>query len=331
MEQKISTKGLAESAFMAGIIAIINIVTPFIPFLDVIGLIVLPIIVALVHYRNGIKYSIGTIVVSVVIVAILFNPISAIISGVSYGIVGIVLGYCLKSNKKKYNMLMALIIAYILSMIVQVWLTSELVSNISIVQFMNNELNTYANGFKEYIAQTKEIYSNMGMSGADLQILDQISSIFTAEVLAILIPAVIFMAGFIQAYATILFAQIIFRKLKYTEIKFLRFSEFYISNLVGAALIAIISIGGIIGGRGIAWGLFLYNSALLLMIIVLSVNGAATTDYFLRKKVGMSRGLRIFLLALLFMIGSPIIFGIIGFVEMMLDFRKLDPYRIRKA
>ena len=331
MEQKISTKSLAEAAFMAGIIAIINIATLYIPFLDVIGLIVLPIIVAIVYYRNGIKYSIGNIVVSAIIVAISINPVSAIISGVSYGIVGITLGYCLKSNKNKYNTLVLLIIAYIISMIVQVWLTSKLISNISIVQFMNNELNTYADGLKEYIAQTKTVYSSMGMGSAQLQILDQISSIFTVEILSMFIPAAIFIVGFIQAYATKLFAQIIFKKLKYTEVKFLRFSEFYISNLVGATLIAIISIGGIIGGRGIKWGLFLYNSTLLLTIIILSVNGVATTDYFLRNKIGMSNGVRIFLLALLFMIGSPIIFGIIGFIEMMLDFRKLDPYRIRKA
>ena len=45
----------------------------------------------------------------------------------------------------------------------------------------------------------------------------------------------------------------------------------------------------------------------------------------------MPKGMRILLLVLLFMVGSSIIFGIIGFVEMMLDFRKLDPYRIRKA
>lgn len=331
MEQKISTKSLAKAAFMAGIIAIINIVTLYIPFLDVIGLIVLPIIVAIVYYRNGIKYSIGSIVVSAIIVAISINLVSAIISGVSYGIVGITLGYCLKSNKNKYNTLVLLIIAYIISMIVQVWLTSKLISNISIVQFMNNELNTYADGLKEYIAQTKTVYSSMGMGSAQLQILDQISSIFTVEILSMFIPAAIFIVGFIQAYATKLFAQIIFKKLKYTEVKFLRFSEFYMSNLVGATLIAIISIGGIIGGRGIKWGLFLYNSTLLLTIIILSVNGVATTDYFLRNKIGMSNGARIFLLALLFMIGSPIIFGIIGFIEMMLDFRKLDPYRIRKA
>lgn len=331
MEQKISTKGLTEAALMAALISIINIAASIIPFLYVIGIIVLPIIVALIYYRNGIKYSIGAIVVSTIIISMLLNPILAIISGIYYWIVGTVLGYCLKNGKKTYNTLIALIIACIISMIVEVWLTSMLVSNISIFQFINNELKTYIDMFNEYINQTKDIYISKGISGAQLQILDQISSTFTVELLVMFIPTTIFITGFIKAYATILFTQVIFRIFKYTEIKSLRFSEFYISNLVGAALIAIISIGAIIGSKGVTWGLFLYNSTMMLTIIVLSINGIAATDYFLIKKIGMPKGTRILLLVLLFMIGSPIIFGIIGFIEMMLDFRKLDPYRIRKA
>jgi uncharacterized protein YybS (DUF2232 family) len=331
MEQKISTKSLVESALMAGIITIINIATLYIPFLYTIGLIVLPIIVALIYYRNGMKYSVGAIVVSTIIVAMLLNPILAITSGISYGIVGTVLGYCLKNEKKTYNTLVVLIIACILSIIVQVWLTSILVSNTSIFQFIKNELKTYIDMFNQYINETKELYSSIGISGTQIQILDQISSIFTVEFLAMLLPATIFIGGFIQAYTTILFTQLIFRKLKYKGIESLMFSEFYISNLVGAALIAIISICGIIGSKGVTWGMFLYNAIMLITIIILSINGAAVTDYFLRKKVGMPKVARIFLLAILFMIGAPIIFSIIGFVEMMLDFRKLDPHRIRKA
>lgn len=331
MEQKINTKGLVESSLMAGIITVISIIASYTLFIYTIGLILLPILVALIYYRNGIKCSIGSVLVSTIIVAMFLNPILAITSGISYGIVGIVLGYCLKNEKKTYNTLIALIIACIISMIVEVWLTSRLVSNISIFQFVNNELKTYIDMFNEYINQTKEFYSSVGISGVQLAILDQISSAFTVELLAILLPTTIFISGFIQAYSTILFTQLIFKKLKYKEVKSLRFSEFYISNLVGAALIAIISICAIVGRRGVTWGAFLYNAMLMLITMILAVNGAAVTDYFLRKKVGMSKGIRILLLVILFMLGSPRVLGIIGFVEMMLDFRKLDPYRIRKA
>ncbi len=185
--------------------------------------------------------------------------------------------------------------------------------------------------FKAYITQTKEIYSNMGMNATQLQMFEQIESIFTVELLAMLIPTVLFIASFIQAYSTILFTHLIFRKLKYKEIKYLRFSEFYVSNLVGAALIAVISICAIVGSRGITGSLFLYNAILMLTIMILAVNGAAVTDYYFRKKLGMPKAMRILLVILLFIIGSSKILGIVGFVEMMLDFRKLDPYRIRKA
>ncbi len=331
MEQKINTKNLIETALMAGIITIISISASYILLFYIIGLILLPILVALIYYRNGIKYSIGAVLISTILVATFLNPILAIISGMSYGIIGVVLGYCLKNQKKTYNILIALIIACIISMLVEVWLTSRLVSNIGVIQFINDKLNTYMHEFKVYITQTKEIYSNMGMNATQLQMFEQIESIFTVELLAMLIPTVLFIASFIQAYSTILFTHLIFRKLKCKEIKYLRFSEFYVSNLVGAALIAIISICAIVGSRGITGSLFLYNAILMLTIMILAVNGAAVTDYYFRKKLGMPKAMRILLVILLFIIGSSKILGIVGFVEMMLDFRKLDPYRIRKA
>ncbi len=319
MEQKINTKSLVEAALVAGIITIISISASYILLFYIIGLILLPILVALIYYRNGMKYSIGAALISTILVAIFLNPILAITSGMSYGIIGVVLGYCLKNQKKPYNILIALIIACIISMLVEVWLTSRLVSN------------TYIHEFKAYITQTKEIYSNMGMNATQLQMFEHIESIFTVELLAMLIPTVLFIASFIQGYTTILFTHLVFRKLKYKEIKYLRFSEFYVSNLVGATLIAIISICAIVGSRGITGGLFLYNAILMLTIMILAVNGAAVTDYYFRKKLGMPKAMRILLVVLLFIIGSSKILGIVGFVEMMLDFRKLDPYRIRKA
>ncbi len=331
MEQKINTKNLIEAALMTGIITIISISASYILLFYIIGLILLPILVALIYYRNGIKYSIGAVLISTILVATFLNPILAIISGMSYGIIGVVLGYCLKNQKKTYNILIALIIACIISMLVEVWLTSRLVSNIGVIQFINDKLNTYMHEFKVYITQTKEIYSNMGMNATQLQMFEQIESIFTVELLAMLIPTVLFIASFIQAYSTILFTHLIFRKLKCKEIKYLRFSEFYVSNLVGAALIAVISICAIVGSRGITGSLFLYNAILMLTIMILAVNGAAVTDYYFRKKLGMPKAMRILLVILLFIIGSSKILGIVGFVEMMLDFRKLDPYRIRKA
>ncbi|WP_346867543.1 DUF2232 domain-containing protein [Clostridium sp. UBA1353] len=331
MEQKINTKNLIEAALMTGIITIISISASYILLFYIIGLILLPILVALIYYRNGIKYSIGAVLISTILVATFLNPILAIISGMSYGIIGVVLGYCLKNQKKTYNILIALIIACIIAMLVEVWLTSRLVSNIGVIQFINDKLNTYMHEFKVYITQTKEIYSNMGMNATQLQMFEQIESIFTVELLAMLIPTVLFIASFIQAYSTILFTHLIFRKLKYKEVKYLRFSEFYVSNLVGAALIAIISICAIVGSRGITGSLFLYNAILMLTIMILAVNGAAVTDYYFRKKLGMPKAMRILLVILLFIIGSSKILGIVGFVEMMLDFRKLDPYRIRKA
>jgi len=331
MEQKINTRGLIESALMAGIITIILIATLYLPLMYIVGIVVLPIPVAVMYYRHEFKYVAGCIVVSILITSMFSGPIIAISSSISYSLVGGTIGYCIKNKKKPYKTLVLVILACILSFIGKAWLIARLMSNTSLFGFIKEQLAMYSETMKVALESSKSLYSSMGVSAAQLQMLDEVSSIFTVEAFIISLPAMILLCSFLLAYICFGITRKVLIRLKYKDIEILNFSEFYVSNLLGAALVSIICIGIIISSRGIEWALLLYNAAMLVTIILMAINGVAATNYFLTKKMKMNKFPRTVMVVIILILGSYIILSVIGFVEMILDFRKLDPHRLRKA
>ncbi|MEG1257253.1 DUF2232 domain-containing protein [Clostridium sp.] len=331
MEQKINTRGIIESALMAGIITIILMATLYLPLMYIVGVVILPIPVAVLYYRHEFKYVAGCIVVSIAITSMFSNPIIAISSSISYSLVGGTIGYCIKNKKKPYKTLILVILASIISFIGEAWLVARLINNTNLFGFIREQLVMYSETMNAAMESAKSFYSSMGMSATQLQMLDQAASIFTVEAFIIYLPAVILLYGFLVSYICFGITRKILIKLRYKDIETLNFSEFYVSNLLGAALISIISIGIIVNSRGVEWALLLYNATMLVTMVLMAINGVAVTNYFLTKKMNMNKSPRTFMIVIIFILGSYIIFSIIGFVEMILDFRKLDPHRLRKA
>lgn len=331
MEQKINTKGLIAAALMAGIITIIVIITSYIPFIYMFRIFILPIPVAIIYYMHGSKYSIGCVGVSILLTSMLLSPVVAITSGITYSIVGITLGYCLRNKRKPYNTLIYLIIACVVSIIVEVWVAGIFIGNSNLFRFVKEQLIILIDNYNTSIESTKNLYTSMGASAAQIQALDQASSSINIDVLQMLLPGSIFIYGFFQSYISYMLTNQVLKRLNCRENENLVFSEFYISNLFGAALIATMCIGIIISSRGITWGLFLYNATMILAICVLTINGLAAVYYFFMRKTKMPKIQSSIIVGIVLIIGLFKFFSVIGFVEMMFDFRKLDPHRIRKV
>ncbi|MEG1870475.1 MAG: DUF2232 domain-containing protein, partial [Peptostreptococcaceae bacterium] len=147
----------------------------------------------------------------------------------------------------------------------------------------------------------------------------------------IFIPVSIVVYSFISAYINYIVSRGILKNLRYNIAPMKPFSEIYITNLVGAFLIALICIGIILSGRGINVGAYLYKSVSVLLGIILQLNGIAATVYFLRRKKLLNKRSTFFVIFFSFLFGLTNMYFLIGFSEMILDFRKLDPYRIRKV
>lgn len=330
MEQKISTRGLTEAAIMAAFISMVVILSSYLSFLYGVAMLLLPILVAIIHYKHDMKYSLGCVIVSILITAMMFNPISAITMGVSYGIVGITLGYGVRKKYSPYKILILTIIASSIAIIADFWLTGLLISGENLFVFMKSQAMEMSDIFLVSIEQGEKINEAMGMS-AQSEMINQMKAVMSPEYILMMFPAIFVLTGFLQGYISFIILIKILKRLRYEDIESLRFREFYVTNLVGAFLISIMCVALILVGRGVSWAPSVYNAIFLITIVILSINGVATAQYFLTIKMGLPKVSRVLIIVAAFMMGSFIIFGIIGFVEMLLDFRKLDPHRIRKA
>lgn len=331
MEQKISTRGLTESAVMSALISVIVILSSYFSFLYGVAMMILPIIVAVVHYRHDLKYSTGCVIVSMIITSIMFNPITGVTMGVSYGIIGIALGYAVRKKYSPYKILIYTVLASGIAIVLDFALTGILISGQNIFKFMQSQAVELSNVFAVSINQSVKMYESIGITGEQIEMMNQMKSLITPEFILMIFPAIIVIAAFLQGYVCYVLLSVVLRKLRYAKLEVVKFSEFYVTNLVGAALVGTMCIALILYGRGVSWGLTVYSSVYMVTLVILSINGIAATQYFLTKRMMLPKVGRVLIIVAVFMTRMVFIFEIIGFVEMLLDFRKLDPHRLRKA
>ncbi len=338
MEEKMenknySTKAIVEASLISVIISVIMIITGYLPIVSFIGTLILPIPVAILYIRHNNKITITAIFLSIILTSLVYNPIMAIYSAITYSTIGIALGYCVKKNKKPSITLLFLAIASAVSNILTIVFSMLFIEKVSFINFISKNLEFMKQTIKISLDQVKSIYSQAGITPEQLKLLDKnfeiINKMDVALILA-LIPATIFILSFISAYLNYIVSRAILKKLNYKMEEVLPFSRIYVSNIVGAILIGIVCIGIILSAKKITGGDYILNSSQILAQFIFIINGLAATTYFLRVKRNLSKPVVVIILVLTTLSPLGTIYFSIGLMEMAFDFRKLDPYRIKR-
>jgi uncharacterized protein YybS (DUF2232 family) len=335
MENKTySTKGIIEAALISVMISVIMIITGYIPIVSfLIGIMILPIPVAILYIRHNIKITITALFLSIVITSLMYNPVMAIYSAITYSFIGISLGYCVRENKKSSVTLLMLTIGSAISSILTLAFSLLFIEKISFMNFISRNLEFFKTGMASSLEQVKVMYIQNGITPEKLKVLDEnfqmIKSIDVALVLAV-IPTSIFIGALISAWLNYTVSRAILKKLNYKMQEALPFSRVYVNNIVGAVLIGIVCIGIILSSKKIVGGNYILNSSQFLTQIIFMINGLAASTYFLREKRKFSKPVVMILLALTLLSPLSSIYFSIGLMEMAFDFRKLDPYRIKR-
>jgi uncharacterized protein YybS (DUF2232 family) len=328
-----NTKAIVEASLISVIISVIMIITGYLPIVSFIGTLILPIPVAILYIRHNTKITITAIFLSIILTSLVYNPIMAIYSAITYSIIGVVLGYCVKRNKKSTITLMLLAISAAINYILIAAFSMLFIEKVSFVNFISKNLELIKETMKFSIEGAKKSYSQRGISEQQLQQLDKnfeiINQIDVGLILA-LIPATIFIYAFITAYMNYIVSRAILMKLNYKMDKVLPFSRVYVPNLVGAFLIGTVAIGIILSTKNIPGGDFILNASQFLAQMVFIINGLAASTYFLRVKRNLSKPVVILILGLIVIFGLSSIYFSIGIMEMAFDIRRLDPYRRKR-
>lgn len=317
-----STKSVVEAGLISTLIVVIMLANLYVPVLSVVGKLILPIPVIILYIRHNFKITLAAVVVSSIIVAMLSDPIQAFQCLIILATVGVTLGYCIKHKKSNSLTLIMLTIMSAIGITISFVILVHLAGKHGIIDFMSNQLQQSVN-------MTKQMYAGMGLTKEQSVILDSIYEFAKPDNLTKNFLLIISLAGFMSACLNYYVTRIILRKLKYDIVEVKSFDYFYINSKMAAIVAIFILVGVLLTKNNMSIGSSITTAGYGILQVMLLLNGAAFVLYYLRNKFNMSK--LISNLILIFTILSPllVVFVYLGLIDILVDFRKLDPNRRR--
>ncbi|WPC41900.1 YybS family protein [Clostridium sp. JS66] len=317
-----STKSVVEAGLISTLIVVIMLANLYVPVLAVVGKLILPIPVIILYIRHNLKVTLAAVVVSSIIVAMLSDPIQAFQCLIILGTVGVTLGYCIKHKKSNSLTLIMLTIMSAIGITVSFVILVHLAGQQGIIDFLSNQL-------QQSVSMAKQMNAGMGLTKEQSAVLDSIYEFAKPDNLTKNFLLIIILSGFMSACLNYYVTRVILKKLKYDIVEVKPFTNFYINSKMAAIVAIFILIGVLLTKNNMSIGSSITTAGYGILQIILLLNGAAFVLYYLRNKFNMSK--LISNLILIFTILSPllVVFIYLGLIDILLDFRKLDPNRRR--
>lgn len=318
-----NTKAVIEAGLISALIVVIMLINVYVPIFSIFGMFILPVPVTVLYIRHNYKVTLGAVLVSAILIAMLYDPISALTSSVLFGTTGMTLGYCVKHDKKFSTTILFLAIASALSVIINFIVFSSFVNKEGIAGLVNQNLKM----LNESLNMSKDLYSKMGVPSEQFAQLEKSFSIFTADFILKLIPGILVIMSFISAYFNYVITKSILKKLRYDIEEVKPFNEIYINTRIGTIAVLILIIGILLNKNKIAIGGYITNSSEIILQLIFVLDGLALVCYYLKNKFNMSKMFIVLILIFTATSQISIVYMYLGFIDMIIDFRKLDPYR----
>jgi uncharacterized protein YybS (DUF2232 family) len=322
-----STKAVVEAGLLSAIIVVLMLITVYIPFLSILN-VILPVPVTILYLRHNYKVAISAVVVSGILVAMFYDPVSAINATAVYAITGMTLGYCIKGDKKLSFTIILLTLAGAVSYLIMGLLYIFILQPNGVHGVMN-DINKIIEMYNNTVEQTKNFYKSMGMTPQQLDGMKQSFPVLTLEIIKLLVPGVIVVSLVSSACINYAIAKSILKKLKYKVRDFIPFSEFHISNKIGAVAVILFCIALILQSRNIAIGVYVLSFLTIIIRMTFLINGLALTTFYLRGRFKLNK-IVVILILFFATLQFENIFFMLGLIDMIMDFRRLDADRLFK-
>ncbi|MDT8719302.1 DUF2232 domain-containing protein [Clostridium sp. 19966] len=325
MNNKNNTRAITDAGILIALIVVINLMVSVIPILDLIGIIILPLPITLLYLRYDIRTTVIAIAASTIVTAIIIGPFAAVSSTLLYSGVGIALGFCVKKNKAASFTIGFMSIFVMIGYIAVMAITLTLIQKTSLYDQINQMIDMLKSSMNESI---KLLNANSSNNQQTKILQDYINSL-TPKLLMATIPGALIMYSIVMSLINYAFSKKILKRFKYNLNKLPSFDKFYIDNRIGALLIAMTAVSGILYKKNVPAGYYLFNSLWMILQLVLAVIGSAVIYYFLINRFKLHKGLSAVIV--IFLALSQVFFIVIlylGFADMLFDFRKLDPNRL---
>lgn len=320
MQNRTSTRSIVEAGLLTAINVVLILASIYVPFLYFVGIFLWPIPIALTFLRHNFKYSLLSVIATGAIVAFTVAPITAVSFAIIYGALGLVMGYCIKKQKS--------VITTFTFMSIVVFISTAVLIKLSNLILGQDILKSMIQMLDESVKITKEIYGGLGVPQEQIDSLLK-KLIPSPDIIIMVFPVTTLLYSLMSALVSYLFAYKIFNRFGYKVEKIKPLSQWYIPVKLATAILVIVLVSFILVVTKFPNALSYYYNAQFLFSFVFTINGIAAVDfYFIKREMkGFLRFLIIF-----FIMTSPLsnIIFIIGIMDYIFNYRKLDYKRIRK-
>jgi len=325
--RQFETKATIEAGLLSALLLILMLTTAYIPFLSFLN-ILLPIPITLLCLRHNYKVGISAVVVSGILVAMAYDPVSALGTSITYGLTGLTLGYCIKKEMKASKTICFMALASLVATLANILILGLLATPGGFAG-LGRELNSTITLMNNMMAEIKEAYLKLGLSNQQKELANQMFPTITMEMVKSLLIASLVFGSFISAVLNYFIARAILKKLRYELVEVKPFSELYMSEKIGFVIAVVAIIAMLLQGAKIDLGKYIIMSVISLINLIFIIEGLAVATFFLKNKFKLSNPV---VVLIFFFTITPFqgFYQIIGLVDIVMDFRKVNPNRLFK-
>lgn len=314
MNTRKKTSAMVESALITAIAVVFALAGIYIPFLTIL-LTFLLVPFTIIGAKNGLRYSILSLVVATLMLGGFMDPLRAIAFFVVAGLSSIVMGYMIRKKYSSGSTVIFGSIALVIAFMISFALMPKIIGYGPIEML------------EEVFKQSREMYEGLiAMSGVETEMVEEmLTRMDQMESLYLLIfPASIIMSSVVITYINYITSGIILRRIGFSVPKPRSFAYFRLPRnfMMGALVIVILTY--LTSRFSLVKSDALNANIVYLFQIIFIVLGLSVVSFFLEKR-GIGKVLR--RVILVFILLNPIfslVLFFVGLADAMMNIRKLE-------
>lgn len=309
------TSAMVEAGILAAVAIVMALISMYVPVLGAFVNFLWPLPIVICGCRHGFKWSVMTLLVATIIIAMIISPINAFFLAAIFGLLGLILGECMRRHLPPMQMMLYGSIGAVLALIINIVL-SFLVLGIDPIEMIFTS-------FHESLGQLAAYYREHGMSEEEIKkIVDGYAEML--RMMRVIMPGAFLLCAPVMAFINYIAAKKILTKLGESFTDFPPFVKLQVPGWVlwpyGISLLAVTYF---YQTDQSSWLYTLSVNVQTVCSFVLVLQGIVLLYWFVESK-GKPRWWANLATALLFVI--PLFSQIIVYVgafDMVFDFRKI--------
>ncbi|PEU90981.1 hypothetical protein CN415_17385 [Bacillus cereus] len=304
-----NTKFITEGAALLAIYAMLLLVSMYVPILGTVVTFALPLPFILLTIRYKLSSAFVIFTAALFITVIVSQPMN-LVKTTMFGLIGIVLGYMYKKQKKPVEILMAGTLAYLIG-IMLIYVASIKFFNIDLMKQMQNMFN-------ESMRQSEKIVTAAGMPISKEQ--KELFAQFN-DVLQTLFPSLLVMVSVCFSWITVMISGSVLRKLKHDVIPWPKFKDIQLPKSIVWYYVIFILLSTFIKVEPTSYLHMVFSNLYVIFALLLVLQGL-TFIAFLAHSKGFTKGVPIisFIVCMFIPMLFPLV-TILGIIDLGISLR----------